>query len=65
MVGFGMAAVDADLRYNLSKRFYLGFQLGAEAWLGEGITAEKPDGTQLFKAPWLYAYGQLGLGLNF
>jgi hypothetical protein len=64
-LGLGSAGLEADLRYNLGKHFHVALQAGGEIWTGDPISAEKPDGSRLFKGSMFHGFGQLGLGLNY
>jgi hypothetical protein len=63
-VGFGMAALGIDARYGLGAHFHVGVKAGAHFQLG-GISAERPDGTEIFKASLFGGYALAGIGLHF
>jgi hypothetical protein len=62
--GIGTASVELNTQYNLGSLLHLDLQLGGEMWLTK-LTAERPDGSQLFHSSLFNAYALVGLGLNF
>jgi hypothetical protein len=62
--GFGHAALGVDAQYSLGDTFHVAMRLGGRAQLGD-ISAERPDGSELFDMPLFGAYGTLGVGLHF
>jgi hypothetical protein len=62
--GFGTAGVGFEGRYNLGSLFHLGLKLGADG-LVNTVSAERSDGTRIFRSSSIVGYGMLGLGLHF
>lgn len=63
-VGFGMINVSADLQYNLSSHVLLSARLGGNFSIGD-ITAERADGSRIFKSsPWS-GFATLGVGFRY
>jgi len=63
-VGIGTASIELDTQYNLGSLFRLQLQLGGEMWATK-LSAERPDGSQLFHSSVFNAYAMAGLGLKF
>jgi hypothetical protein len=62
--GFGTAGLGLDAQYNLSSLLHVGLRLGGRMQFG-GISAERPDHSEIFKAPLFGGYAVAGLGLHF
>ena len=62
--GFGTAGLLLDAQYNLGALLHLGIRGGAQIQLG-GVSADRPDGSELFKAPMLGGFAVAGFGLHF
>jgi hypothetical protein len=62
--GFGTAGFDFEARYNISRHFHAGVMLGAEVWVA-GLTAQRPDGSELVSTNVLTGYATVGFGLHF
>ena len=63
-VGFGAASLELDARYNIGKYFHVGLTVAGEAWLGE-LSAQRSDGSELFRSRLFNGSALLGLGLHF
>ena len=63
-VGIGTASLEAHTQYSLGSTLYLDLNLGGEMWLSK-VSAERPDGSQLFHSSLFNAYALAGLGLRF
>ena len=63
-VGFGAASLELDARYNIGKYFHVGLTVAGEAWLGE-LSAQRADGSELFRSRLFNGSALLGLGLHF
>lgn len=63
-VGFGTVGIGGEVQYNLSSLFHIGARVGWDAYLGD-ITAERRDGSQLFKASINTLTVGAGLGVHF
>lgn len=63
-LGLGTASVDLNSQYNLGKVLHLDLNLGGEMWLSK-ISAERPDGSQIFHSSLFNAYLLAGVGLHF
>ena len=64
VVGLGTASLELDARYNFGDYLHVGLMAGAEFWVSR-LTAERADGSELFRSRLFNANLQLGLGLNF
>ncbi|MEO8178807.1 MAG: hypothetical protein ABI895_08245 [Deltaproteobacteria bacterium] len=62
--GIGTASVELNSQYNLGSLVHLDLQLGGEMWMTK-LTAERPDGSRLFRSSMFNAYALVGLGLTF
>jgi hypothetical protein len=62
--GFGATGLALDAMYAIGGVFHVGFRVGGQLQFGP-ITAERPDGTELFKSSIFGGYATLGLGLHF
>jgi hypothetical protein len=62
--GFGIAGLGFDAKYNLSRLFHVGLRASGQAQLS-GASAERPDGSELFKIPLFGAYAVFGAGIHF
>ena len=63
-VGIGTASLEAHGQYSLGSTLYLDLNLGGEFWVGK-LSAERPDGSQLFHSSLFNGYAVAGLGLRF
>jgi hypothetical protein len=63
-VGLGTATLELDAKYNIGSHFHVGLTLGAEAWISK-LSAERPDGSQLFRSRIFNGNAQLGAGVHF
>jgi hypothetical protein len=63
-MGKGMLGIGTELTYNLGRHVQIGLKLGADGATNP-ITAERPDGSQIFGSSALSGYGMLGLGGHF
>jgi hypothetical protein len=63
-VGVGTAGVELVSQYNLGSLLSVDLRAGGEMWLSK-LTAERPDGSQLFHSAMFNAYVLAGLGLHF
>jgi hypothetical protein len=63
-VGLGFAGVELDSRYNLGEFLHLDLKLGGELSLSK-LTAERPDGSEIFHSSPFSAYVQVGFGFHF
>lgn len=61
---FGTGGLSTELQYNLGTLFHVGARLGGDAAWGR-LTAERADGSQIFKSSTLSGYLLLGGGLRF
>jgi hypothetical protein len=62
--GFGAAGIGTETSYNLGAHFQIGLRVGVEA-LTSPITAQRPDGSELFHSSPVIASGMLGIGTHF
>ncbi|MEO6598257.1 MAG: hypothetical protein ABIQ16_00180 [Polyangiaceae bacterium] len=62
--GFGAAGLGIETSYNLGAHFQIGLRLGV-AGLTSPITAQRPDGSELFHSSPVIASGMLGIGTHF
>jgi hypothetical protein len=63
-VGLGFAGFELDSSYNLGQSLHINLKLGGELSLSK-LTAERPDGSEIFHSSPFSAYFQLGLGFHF
>ena len=63
-LGFGAVGLGLETQYAFAGRFQIGLKLGAEAPT-DRLTAERPDGSQLFRSSGVFTSGMLGLGVHF
>jgi hypothetical protein len=63
-IGLGAATLELDARYNVGKYFHVGMVVGGDFWVSK-LTAERPDGSELFHSRLFNANVQLGMGLHF
>jgi hypothetical protein len=63
-VGQGTAGIELAARYNFSRLFHASFTIGGEAWMSK-LSAERPDGSNIFDSRLLSGNAELGLGINF
>jgi len=62
--GFGAAGLGIESSYNLASHLQIGLRLGLAA-LTSPISAERPDGSELFRSSPVIASGMLGIGTHF
>jgi hypothetical protein len=62
--GYGTINVGGEIQYSLGSIFHVGAKIGGSLNVGD-VTAEREDGSQIFKTSVLSAYGLLGIGLHF
>jgi hypothetical protein len=62
--GYGTVTLGGEIQYSLGSIFHVGAKIGGGLNIGD-VTAERADGTRIFKTPVLSAYGLLGIGLHF
>ncbi len=63
-VGLGTVSLEAHTQYSLGSALYLDLNLGGELWVSK-LSAERPDGSQLFHSNMFNAFALAGLGLRF
>ncbi len=63
-IGIGAAAIELNGRYNIGKYFHVSAVAGGEFWVGK-LSAERPDGSELFHSRLFNANLQLGVGVHF
>ena len=63
-LGFGSAGLGLDLQYNLGGLLHADLRLGGTLQPGT-VSAERPDGSRIFKSSPFGGYATLGLGLHF
>jgi hypothetical protein len=63
-VGLGFTGFELDSRYNIGKFLHVNLKLGGELSLSK-LTAERPDGSEIFHSSPFSAYVQVGLGFHF
>ncbi|HEU4578432.1 MAG TPA: hypothetical protein VFS67_09265 [Polyangiaceae bacterium] len=63
-VGLGTVSLEAHTQYSLGSSLYLDLNLGGELWVSK-LSAERPDGSQLFHSSTFNAFAVAGLGLRF
>ena len=63
-VGLGFAGFELDSRYNLGEFLHANLRLGGELSMSQ-LTAERPDGSEIFHSSPFSAYFQVGLGFHF
>jgi hypothetical protein len=63
-VGLGTTSLEAHTQYSLGSTLYLDLNLGGEMWASK-LSAERPDGSQLFHSNMFNAFALAGLGLRF
>ncbi|MDP9033363.1 MAG: hypothetical protein M3O50_01030 [Myxococcota bacterium] len=62
--GFSTGGLALDLAYNFGRHFHVGLKTGASLAIGN-LTAEAPDGSQIFKSDVLSLHGLIGVGGHF
>jgi hypothetical protein len=62
--GFGEATFSAEAQVHLAAGFHLGLRVGGGFTVGE-ITAERADGSRIFKSSLWSGYALLGVGVRF
>jgi hypothetical protein len=63
-VFLGTAGIAVDGQYNLGSHFHVGLRLGSDAQFGS-LSAERPDGTEIFKSSVASVYAVGGVGFHF
>lgn len=63
-IGLGTASLDLRGRYHLGRFAHVGLSAGGEFWVSR-LTAERRDGTELFRSRLFNANLQLGVGFDF
>jgi hypothetical protein len=63
-MGKGTLGIGTELTYNLGRHVQIGLKLGADGATNP-ITAERPDGSQIFSSSVISGYTMLGLGGHF
>jgi hypothetical protein len=66
-VGFGTVGVNVDLQYNFSRHVHLNLRVGSDAAVSSPITAERADGSEIFRsrAFEISGYAVGGIGFHF
>jgi hypothetical protein len=62
--GLGTVGANTELQYNLGRFFHLDLRIGGDVNLTD-VTAERADGSRIFKSQPFSAYAVGGLGFNF
>jgi hypothetical protein len=62
--GFSTGGLGLDFAYNLGRHFHIALKTGAALAIGN-LTAEAPDGSQIFKSNVLGLHGSIGAGGHF
>jgi hypothetical protein len=62
--GFSTGGLGIDFAYNFGRHFHVGLKTGAALAIGN-LTAEAPDGSQIFKSDALSLHGMIGAGGHF
>ncbi len=65
MVGFGTAGINAELQYNFSRYVHLDLRFGSDLTIGSPLTAERADGSEIFRSRPLGISGYAVAGLGF
>jgi hypothetical protein len=58
------AGLGLETQYNLGSLFHVGLKAGLDAVL-QPISADRPDGSEIFHSSTIAGYGMLGLGVHF
>jgi hypothetical protein len=66
-VGFGTVGINVDLQYNFSRHVHLNLRLGSDVAISSPITAERADGSEIFRSRdfGLSGYAVGGIGFHF
>jgi hypothetical protein len=66
-VGFGTAGLNAELQYNLSRYVHVDLRVGSDLTIGSPLTAERADGSEIFRARQvgISGYAVAGIGFHF
>jgi hypothetical protein len=59
-----IAGVSFETEYNLGSAFHLGLKVGFDTLI-QPISADRPDGTEIFHSSSIAGYGMLGFGVHF
>lgn len=62
--GIGIAGVGLGVQYNIGRYFHVGANVSGQAQIG-GASAERPDGSTLFKVPLFGGNAIAGVGVHF
>jgi len=62
--GFAYAGLALDARYNIGSLLHVTLRVAGTGQFGS-VSAERADGTQLFKTNWLGGYAVAGAGMHF
>jgi hypothetical protein len=62
--GLGTIGFGTEATYAIGRHVQFALKLGADAATNP-ITAERPDGSQIFQSSWLSGYGMLGFGAHW
>lgn len=62
--GIGIAGIGGELQYNLGRYFHVSMRAAGQVQIG-GASAERPDGSNLFKVPLFGGYAVAGAGVHF
>jgi hypothetical protein len=60
-MGFGTLGLGTEATYNLGRHFQIALRLGLDGAAGP-ISAERPDGSEIFRSSWLSGYAMIGAG---
>jgi hypothetical protein len=63
-MGMAMLGIGIESEYNLGAHFHLDLKIGGELSLNK-LTAERPDGSQIFHSQPFSAHALLGVGVHF
>jgi hypothetical protein len=63
-VGLGSFGMELDLQYRVSSLFHLDLRAGGDFWSG-AITAERADGSEIFRSSLASAHFAAGFGVHF
>jgi hypothetical protein len=64
LAGYGTGGLGLDLAYNIGRHFNVGVKTGGAVVIGD-LTANAPDGSQIFKSSVFSLHGMLGAGGHF
>jgi hypothetical protein len=63
-MGIASANLDLQTQYNFSSLFHVALTIGGELWVSN-ITAERPDGSEIFHSSLFNGYAMAGVGIHF